>query len=581
MSEMIPQLWISQITFSDGSTHVLTLDDVIVIVGPNNSGKSATLRSIREKLANPSVPSPVVSSIAVQSVGTVEDVIAWLEATSLKTFDNNPAPTYHALGVDLYQGNVKNWWQNHTGGLQLLTRFFCHHLTADARLRAADAAPGINVLRQPLTHPIHYLYRDDGLEARLSQQFRRAFNADLVVQRGAGGSIPLHVGQRPTPGPGQDRVSPAFVNAVEELPTLESQGDGMRSFAGTLLETSVGRESILLIDEPEAFLHPPQARLLGKMLVSDRTQHRQLIVATHSGDVLRGILDGGSPNVRVIRLQRSNAVNIASQLDNARIKDLWKDPLLRSSNILDGLFHERVVVCEGDSDCRFYAAIADAGAEECVGGRHWPDIMFAHCGGKARLHLVLDALRALDVSVAAVTDFDVFNAEQPLRRIVDAADGDWTAIEADWNRLKSAIDGEKPELATPEVTREIQSILARIQDTTFPADASKQIQSILRRSSPWAIAKTTGRNCVPNGQPTRACDRLMSNLRALGVYVVPDGELESFARSVDGRGPAWVNEVLNRDLKSDPELEGARAFVSLVAFPKPHAVPMAPTEQDA
>jgi hypothetical protein len=39
--------------------------------------------------------------------------------------------------------------------------------------------------------------------------------------------------------------------------------------------------------------------------------------------------------------------------------------------------------------------------------------------------------------------------------------------------------------------------------------------------------------------------------------------------------------VLNRDLKSDPELEGARAFVSLVAFPKPHAVPMAPTEQDA
>jgi hypothetical protein len=39
---------------------------------------------------------------------------------------------------------------------------------------------------------------------------------------------------------------------------------------------------------------------------------------------------------------------------------LWNTPLLRYSSILDGLFHERVTICEADSDCRFYAAMLDA-----------------------------------------------------------------------------------------------------------------------------------------------------------------------------------------------------------------------------
>lgn len=70
------------------------------------------------------------------------------------------------------------------------------------------------------------------------------------------------------PAPGRDRLSYEYIQEIEKLPTLHSQGDGMRSYVGVLLHTSVGRESILLIDEPEAFLHPPQARQLGTMLVA-------------------------------------------------------------------------------------------------------------------------------------------------------------------------------------------------------------------------------------------------------------------------------------------------------------------------
>ena len=47
---MEPKAWVKSITFSDNTTIQLAEDDVVVVVGPNNSGKSATLRAIREQI---------------------------------------------------------------------------------------------------------------------------------------------------------------------------------------------------------------------------------------------------------------------------------------------------------------------------------------------------------------------------------------------------------------------------------------------------------------------------------------------------------------------------------------------------
>src|SRR5690606_12158093 len=127
-----------------------------------------------------------------------------------------------------------------------------------------------------------------------------------------------------------------------------------------LLHALVVEHPVVLIDEPEAFLHPPQARLLGQMLVKEAPENRQLFVATHSSDFLRGLLDTDSSRVRVVRIQRVGDVNPIKELDNEGVKNVWGDPILRYSNILDGLFHSKVIVCEGDADCRFYAATMDA-----------------------------------------------------------------------------------------------------------------------------------------------------------------------------------------------------------------------------
>jgi hypothetical protein len=565
MEELLePRAWVEKVTFSDGTTITPSKDEIVVIVGPNNSGKSAALRGIRDKFANPASISPVVTHVLTSREGDISDLLTWLESTTKRTDQPNQDHVYQALGAGIHMSRARSLWSGGGNALQDIARFFCHLLTADERLQAANPPGNIAIARDPPQHPIHFLQRDDILEAKLSQQFRRAFGVDLIVHRNAGSQVPLHVGNKPSPREGEDRVSLAYVLELEKLPAIHTQGDGMRSFAGVLLYTSVGRQTTLLIDEPEAFLHPPQARQLGRMMVVDKPADRQLFIATHSGDVLRGVLDSNSPNVRVVRLRRAGDINLARELDNTRITELWNDPLLRYSSILDGLFHEKVVLCESDADCRFYAAVMDALYEMKGLDERRPDLMCTHCGGKGRLPLVIRSLTELGVPLVVVTDFDVLNDEHPLRDIVEAAGGAWAAYEQDWKEVKAAVDAKKPELNSAEIVREISAITTGVTTPVFPGSAKQQIQGILRRSSPWSNAKSVGVAFVPSGQPTQACTRLLSGLRELGILVVPVGELEGFVKTVGGHGPGWVNEVLKKDLKSDPELEQARKFVSTI-----------------
>lgn len=557
---MLPKVWISGITFSDGTSLQFHPDEVVLVVGANNSGKSATLRAIREKVVDAAARSPVVKSITVSKEGDTGVLQGWLErSTRVDSVSSPTNPSYSLFGAAVHRSHLNQFWNGpHLGGL---TRFFCHLLTADERLNAANPAPAIPLTLQAPARPIHFLQRNDQLESRLGDQFKRAFGVDLVLHRNAGATVPLLTGKRPTPAPGQDRLSYDYLVELEKLPLLQNQGDGMRSFAGVLLEASVGTENVLLIDEPEAFLHPPQARLLGQMLVTEKGKDRQLFLATHSGDFLRGVLDSESKQVTVVRIRRRGDVNDIRQLDHERIRALWSDPLLRYSNVLDGLFHEAVVVTESDSDARFYAAVADALFAD-GGDVTKPHVMFTHGGGKARLPMIVTSLRLLGVPVMTVTDFDVLNDEHPLRELVEATGGNWIDLESDWTAVKKAVDSKKPELSSEDVAKEISEILTTTsKQNAFPQESKRSIEKILRRSSAWAIAKTVGKPFVPSGTATQACERLLTKLRSQGIFVVEVGELEGFARSVGGHGPAWVTEAIQKNLKLDPELEDARRFV--------------------
>lgn len=92
----------------------------------------------------------------------------------------------------------------------------------------------------------------------IDQESRRAFGAGISVDRYAGSVITLRLGERPTFEHIDGSPTRSYLSALRRLPKLETQGDGVRSYLGLILNLTAGSHQILLIDEPEAFLHPPR-----------------------------------------------------------------------------------------------------------------------------------------------------------------------------------------------------------------------------------------------------------------------------------------------------------------------------------
>lgn len=555
-----PSITFESITFSDGSTVDLGLTDIVVLVGPNNAGKSVAIREMEQSLGKKPV-SLVLQSAKLRKIGEAAEIEAFIETSGKRVVEGGKL-YYRGLGYKILSDHIEHFWLN---DLQNLKSLFLTRLPTESRITDSNRQGSIAVLEESASHPLHLLYADDRLEARISRYFRRAFGNDLIVFRGGGSVIPLMVGERPALESGEDRVSATYLERiVAQTQPLQEQGDGMRSFASVILHLlTPNTQSLLLLDEPEAFLHPPQARLLGEFIAKERPKGSQLIVATHSPDVLQGLLNVAPDELRIIRIQRQGPVNRAKELDKMITISISKDPLMKFSGILSGIFHERVIITEADADSLFYGAILDLSE---IHGEKNPDVLFAHAGGKHRMAALAEALRALDVPVDIIADIDVLNDEATFRRLVETLGGDWARAGADAVPLKRAIEQHKPWLTSAEVSNAISTLLESApQEGEFPKETRRKIEAIFRKASPWDAVKDAGEAAIPSGQPTNHYARLKEYCSGIGLWIVPVGELEGFCRSVGGKGPRWVQRVIDGyDLSRSPELESARKFVSAI-----------------
>jgi ABC-type transport system involved in cytochrome c biogenesis ATPase subunit len=559
---MKPRIWIQSATFSDGTTIEFSKDDIVVFVGPNNSGKSVTLRDLIEKFGNSEGSTKVIQSINKVADGTAEELEEYLgEVSLLKRNSGDPRPFFAGLGYRIYSAYVSRWWNQASRNPEGLTPFFIRLLSTQDRLSITAPVESIRLTTDEITHPIHELQKDDNIEEKFSNYFKQAFGTSLTVHRGGGREVLVYVGDPPALEGSEDRVSRTYLDRLEKLDVLHQQGDGMRGYVGVLLYAFIANYSVFLIDEPEAFLHPPQARLLGKVLAKDLPKERQLFLATHSEDFLKGVLDANVANLKIVRIRRNENVNNVSLLNHDDIKDIWSDSLLRHSNVLAGLFHSSVILCESDSDNRFYSAVLSSiydGTDSPI-----PDVLFTHCGGKHRMPVVIRSLRKLNVPVRVIADFDILNDIEPLRAIFTSLGGDWTDVDNDWHVVKDAIDKKRPQLETAELKKQIKEILDGVEERVFPKDKSREIGNLFRKASPWSEAKKVGKSFIPAGDETRAFDRLETKCKSVGLFIVPGGELESWDRTIGNHGPKWVVEVLEKDLNGT-EFDEARRFVQQI-----------------
>jgi predicted ATPase len=552
-----PEVFVKSITFNDATRIEFDRSDIIVFTGANNAGKSQLLKDIKQYfMAKEKKLTKIITDLEGDFLG---DINNFLDNTPRDKYGNYWTGSTHQSG-----SNIQMWWRSKSlpHGLDLQ---FINFLQTENRLTSSNAPDSFDSLAEAPKNPIQSLFNDDEKEKELSKYFFQTFGENLIVDRCAGKKIPLFVGIAPElDRKTEDRASTSYRHRLNSLPTLQTQGDGMRGFATVLLDTFTTQHTITLIDEPEAFLHPPQARMLGKMLAKRTSKTGQLFIVTHSEDFLKGLLDVDNDNIKIIRIDRIKNINKMNLLKNEDIKQFWKDPILRYSNILSGLFHSKVVLCEGDSDCRFYQAMINAMYDREQDVNY--DILFTHCGGKQRLKTVIHALKSLNVKIATICDIDALNDKKIFTEIIDALCINLENIEPDLNIIDSYVKSQRPQLDKDEVIKEISKIITAIplSETVFPKKAAEDIGKIVRKSSAWSKVKETGKNYF-NGDSYNAFERISELCRQNGLFIVPVGELERFYKPLSDHGPKWINVLLETvDLKNNNNLSEARDFVSSI-----------------
>lgn len=562
-----PSVTFESITFSDGTEITLGSTDVVVLVGPNNAGKSAALRELQHYVNSGNrVQQNVIRRVSLRMDGTDEDVRSYVQRNAEKRSESG-VTTYRGYRMAIQAQQIQpSWSKGRQGkGIGALTSVFCQQLQTQNRITGCNAAEAISFLKTNPNNPIHMLYLDDDLERKISRYFEQAFGQELSAYRLGGNQIPLRVGEIPPLQDGEDRISKSYNERLIRLTTpLDEQGDGMRSFATVILHLLVPTTpSILIIDEPEAFLHPPQAKLLGELIAKERSPGSQLFVATHSPDVVQGLLNEAPDNLRMIRMRREGNINRVTELDKQRAKEISFDPLMKYSSALAGVFHERVIICESDSDCMFYSSILDLPS---VRGDMNPDVLFVHANGKARMAKLARALRELDVPVDVIADIDIIKSEDLFQELIELLGGDWNEVQPMARSVVKAIE-QKPGTLNPDETKKaiLDYVKAAQPTESFPKDVRSAINKIVGKASPWDQVKTAGVRAIPQGDATQNFNELLRYCERWRLWIVPVGELEGFCRSIGGHGPKWVQKLIeDRDLSTDPELQGARVFVRKV-----------------
>lgn len=409
---------------SNGTSVPIECNSINLILGANNTGKSTLLRDV----------------VNVATQHRFEPQNKWLEELTISI--NNPKDyfTQTVKDIDLNQdfqttnsklqrkgvGNVLglnyeevvhntlkqnlpdkieyiidklNNSKEHFHLSRMFTRMSLASEFCDSRLSGPFAAQ-VNEIDGNIENVIHYLLLNSGIFEKLSETINESFGIKLVfddLQQGTK-HIRLEPSRKITKDEQNDNTSIADYWRSTS-PLLQEQGDGLKAYTKIAVSLFIESKNVIFIDEPEAFLHPPQRRNLGKFLAENITRGKQLFIATHDAEFLRGLLTANVDKNRVQLIHLKNEDNHKT-FSTLRLKDI-ESSAEYSEDILNSFFHGITVLCEAEDDRMIYQyAARKYFPQESV------DIQFTGHNGKQEVLKVRDILSSRGINVYAIVDVD-------------------------------------------------------------------------------------------------------------------------------------------------------------------------------
>lgn len=530
--------------------------DINVIIGPNNSGKTTFLNEIYQSIADLSrQDSKIIANFDI-SFERIANQDFWkkmfpkvFESSSFSDVDTplKAGSTYASSHIkDAWNSKIYDLIKNPVGipqkvhigddrhrsaGVEVHRSFinFCRALFVEYEkiedrfnenfdLRIGDIITAYESAESPL---MNLRNNDDEFEyfqKIIVDIFDYHVDFDDLVQ----GQKSLYISRDPDfkeKIPGDMHSSERAMYYAEELDKLYLQGHGIRAFAKIVLSLFTDRTQLVLIDEPEAFIHPPQRRALARAICElSKTQDKQLFLASHDAEFLTGILKGASEHeldVQFFYLNRDNEDLFLKHVSPEKINEIAQQSKSRVLNerLINGLFYRRIVLVENESDRSYYELAAKQ-----YGNNIFDDTCFIGLSGISDVLAQREQLADLfGAAVHAIVDFDFF-VEPP---------------------------GCYKDLAQPlpETVESVEAVLAGLIDNNkISKNALKQGGRSALQGSDFKLALAQ-------------VDGAIEKLRDHGIHVVPNGALESFfeLENRDKKQISFSDEmnVLALDKKTD------------------------------
>jgi len=566
----------------------LDCSGLVLVVGPNSSGKTQLLRDLYRRLRGDKGELVVARDIALKKITALEPFLACLEQEGyieqFKDDGNNQQirskTTFVGTGESspalLSFENVQTWYRsysdpnaslsNEQAWLSQIGRYLVTALFLERRLIAANQTGLIDFETQPPQQDLHALYMNDDAQRQLLNEMRNTFGRTVWPDISKGNALSVRVSGRRDAPTSEDRLSPAKMMAYR---TIESEGDGLKSYVATCIALLLGRRPVCLVDEPEMCLHPPQAYNLGRFIGRfGSSPDLVTFVATHSSDLLRGVIDVGPPKLQIVRLVRRGEKFAAHLVESSTLREALHKPAVRAESVLDGIFSQAVVVLESDTDRTVYQPVFEKLHEEFQ-----IDIHFATVGGSGGIGDTCRLYRTLKIPVAVIADLDVLIDSSKLRQILESLSENQSMVKGLMimaNEVGTKIRQIVPNLSPSDLKDRLNVIVGTEISWSKEDDVgiSKKLRGIANDLDRGRRLKRGGIASFPADLHGTA-RQLLKELSEHGLFLVPVGELEQWLNSdvvsaSKEKKPEWANEAASYIRSVEPGNDGVWHFIRTI-----------------
>lgn len=487
---------------------------VTVFVGPNNSGKSLVLKEIERHCRKGSRDANArLLSEMTFSTFSLDEAMAEIERLKGQPRQGEQIhPGYITLQgrggrQQVPLEDLARYLQHPRENPSAFSSWFLTHyvlsLDGRSRINLVGEQDGGD-LQLPPQKSFQVLYHDRVKRLEVRRILNEAFGSHFVLDLTKLGKIRIRLSSRaPRDEVEELGTHPAATEFQSAAELIDFASDGVKAFAGIVTELLAGDPRVVLIDEPEAFLHPSLASKLGIEISRAAVKaDKRVFVSTHSASFLMGCIQSGAP-VTIIRLTYRAGAPTARVLPSQEVQSLMRNPLLRSTGVLNSLLYEFVVVTEGDADRAFYQEVNERLLQFIP---EWgiPNCLFIHAQNKQTIHSIIRPLRKLGIPAVGIVDIDVLKeGGEVWARLLESASVPAPAREP-WGRQREAIN------------------------------------AAMRNSG--RDMKREGGLDILQGEHREAAGLLFGQLADYGLFVVPRGEVESWLQPLGlrGHGPEWL-----------------------------------------